>query len=199
VDVLHVPPAEPDASVELPTVERTGPAPTSSDVRPAQAPAPSSASWLRWAAAASAVVAAAGVAMITLPGAPSRSEAAAASTTAPAAAAPDTAAPTAAPTVTSAADPPASPATITVHVESTPPGALVSIDGAHVGRTPLDAPLPRGATAAEVVLALPGFQPLRTRVVPDVDQRMLLTLQPAPRAAHRPATRPTAPRVEKLP
>jgi eukaryotic-like serine/threonine-protein kinase len=206
-EVPHVPPAEPDADVELPTMERTGPPATSSDVRPAHLPlpaqAPRSRRWLRWAAGGGALVAAASVALMRLPSTTPSSAAEPASTSTPAPTTPpasDTAAPSAAPAAASAVDAAAaSPATISIHVESTPAGALVAVDGAPVGRTPLDAPLTRGSTPAEVVLTLPGFQPLRTRVVPDVDQRMLLTLQAAPRAAHRPAPRSAAPRVEKLP
>jgi hypothetical protein len=67
-----------------------------------------------------------------------------------------------------------------------------------VGSTPLDTRIARASSPVDVVLRRPGFAPLTTRVLPDVDQRLVLTLRaaasPAPRA--RPAPTPS---IEKLP
>jgi hypothetical protein len=73
----------------------------------------------------------------------------------------------------------APPATreVVIRVESTPAGALVSWNGEARGRTPLAVSVLRTIEPAELELALDGHETLREHVVPDVDQRLRLSLR----------------------
>ncbi len=88
--------------------------------------------------------------------------------------------------VPSASEPPA-PSDVLVRVESRPPGARVLTDGDDRGTTPLDLRLARGATSVRVELRLAGFTSTTQVVVPDADQKLVLSLAPAGR---RSAPRP---------
>ncbi|MEZ4263138.1 MAG: serine/threonine-protein kinase [Polyangiaceae bacterium] len=95
-------------------------------------------------------------------------------------------APPPAPAPTPAHDPPdpepppsAAPATsVTVRLETRPAGASVVVAGKTRGKTPVDLPFPRGERAVKVVLRRAGHRALTQSVVPDRDQKLLLTLQP---------------------
>ena len=86
----------------------------------------------------------------------------------------------ASPEVPRALEPPTAP-DILVHVESRPPGARVLTDGTERGLTPMDLRLARGATAVSLELRLAGFAPTTQVVVPDADQKLVLSLAPAGR------------------
>jgi serine/threonine-protein kinase len=73
------------------------------------------------------------------------------------------------------------PADILVHVESRPPGARVLTDGTERGITPVDLRLARGATPVLLELRRAGFAPTTQSVVPDTDQKLVLSLLPASR------------------
>jgi serine/threonine-protein kinase len=88
---------------------------------------------------------------------------------------------------------------VALHVESTPPGAKVMRGSVELGITPLDTKVPREAADVEIVLVLPGYLPLKLRTRPEADQRLVATLQAAPRMTRPPATRPTGAGIEKLP
>jgi hypothetical protein len=83
------------------------------------------------------------------------------------------------------AGPTAAPLTVAVHLETTPPGALVLLHGVQQGVTPLDLELPRSAEARDVELRHEGYATIVQHLTPDVDQKLLLTLQPAVPAADR--------------
>jgi serine/threonine-protein kinase len=73
----------------------------------------------------------------------------------------------------------------TVRIETIPSKASVFVNGTSKGVTPLDLKLPKGATPVDVELRHGGYQTLKERVVPDVDQKLRLTLvatAPTPRA-----------------
>jgi serine/threonine-protein kinase len=80
-----------------------------------------------------------------------------------------------------------------LHVETRPPGATVTIGSATRGVTPVDLTLPRSVEPVSLELRKSGYQPLTQSLVPDVDQRIVVSLDPmtGPRAG-RPTT-PSAP------
>jgi PEGA domain len=68
-------------------------------------------------------------------------------------------------------------------VETQPAGARVLLDGRDRGVTPLDVKLPRSASSLPLELRRSGYAPLLQTVVPDSDQRLLLSLHPRPGVA----------------
>jgi hypothetical protein len=91
-----------------------------------------------------------------------------------------------------------------LHVESTPSGADVRAGELGLGKTPLDATVPRGAEPVELSFELAGHQPASMRVVPTADQRLATSLQPLPqqrmpRPVVTAAPRATSAGIEKLP
>ncbi len=85
-------------------------------------------------------------------------------------------------------------AKVLVHVESQPSGANVLANGRDEGTTPLDLRLDRDTAAVTLELRKSGFASVFQPVVPDADQKLLLSLQPAPRTRpHTPA--PKTPRT----
>jgi serine/threonine protein kinase len=74
--------------------------------------------------------------------------------------------------------PVSSPATVTLKVASTPPGADVFFAGENAsrGQTPLALTLPRSDRAALVTVKLRGYDPQSSEVTPDSDSRLMLTL-----------------------
>lgn len=72
------------------------------------------------------------------------------------------------------------PATsVKVTLETRPAGARVLLAGKPRGRTPVDLTLPRSDAPVKVELRRPGHRPLVQQIVPDRDQKLLLSLQPA--------------------
>jgi serine/threonine-protein kinase len=75
---------------------------------------------------------------------------------------------------------------IQLYVESDPPGALVRVDGRAAGTTPCHLALERAASPVELSIAVEGLAEVRDRIVPDLDQRVLIVLAPG---AGRPTKR----------
>ena len=73
---------------------------------------------------------------------------------------------------------PAEPATITLHVASSPPGATVEGPDGTLGRTPLEMPWPRASDPLALRFVLEGHEPWSEEVVPDADQRIRVRLLP---------------------
>ena len=186
--VTSVPSADTDRAVELPSVDDL---PTAVDVpaRPAARRA-----WLTWAAGglAGSLALGAAIALLRRPDPPAIAAPPAVTATASASLPPAVTAP-------AIAEPAAPSAEVTIHVETTPPGARASIAGRDLGPTPLEARVARGSTPVDLVLRRSGFEPLSTAVTPDVDQRLVLTLRPLPASVRPAAPRATAPAIEKLP
>ncbi len=98
-----------------------------------------------------------------------------------------------------ASDPPPSAATpprtevvrtnVSVEIESTPPGAEIELDGRAVGRTPADVVVPRAGTPIAVRIDLAGHEPHVEEIVPDVDQRLRIVLEPVRGPRRPPATK----------
>jgi hypothetical protein len=66
--------------------------------------------------------------------------------------------------------------TVVIHIETLPPGVLVSTGGVERGTTPLDLRLDRGSEPVELVLEHTGYVRHTELVTPDVEQRFRLTL-----------------------
>jgi serine/threonine-protein kinase len=75
------------------------------------------------------------------------------------------------------------PATVTVRLVTIPPGATVNLAGDPSGTTPVELELDRGDQALGLTLSLQGYETHEDQIVPDVDQRLRLTLrrEPVPR------------------
>jgi serine/threonine-protein kinase len=74
-----------------------------------------------------------------------------------------------------------------LHIDTVPSRATILIDGAKKGLSPLDLRLPKSGEAVMVEIRQKGYLPLKERVVPDVNQRLKLTLV----AVKGPVTAPT--------
>jgi serine/threonine-protein kinase len=73
---------------------------------------------------------------------------------------------------------PAASATVSIRVESDPPGAEVAgPDGALLGTTPLSTSLPRGSEPVTFTLSKEGYAPSRQSVTPDRDLAALVSLR----------------------
>ena len=83
-----------------------------------------------------------------------------------------------------------------VAIETRPPKATVSIGGVVKGVSPLELRLPKGHAPVTLEISRPGYQTLRETVVPDVDQRLRLTLLVA--AAPRTSTSAPAPTYHRF-
>jgi len=81
---------------------------------------------------------------------------------------------------------PAESETVAVSFASTPPGAELVVDGEVRGLTPTTLTVPRSATPVDVALRLDGHQTATERIVPDVDQRLRVRLDPEPAAEDEP-------------
>lgn len=161
-----------------------------------------------WASAVSLVVAlvAAGVLMTRRPAA---APDAASPTPAASAALVDTAsAPVEEPLPASSAD--ATPADaglerVVLHVETSPPGAVVRVQGRRVGRTPCDVHLAKSSRKVRVEIYRAGFSTVVQELVPDVDQRLVVPLRGLPRSGRgaastsRPPARPPTAEIPVFP
>jgi serine/threonine-protein kinase len=178
-DVTHVPVGEVDENVELPSVvaETRAEAPAAS--APTRAP-----SLLR-----RAVVAGFAIAGATLGGALALAWRAPPEAAAPKPTTEVSAALPAAVTASSTPPAPVAPAEITLHVDTQPSGARVLLESLDRGATPLDLKVPRGRSALSLELRRAGYLPLVQPIVPDTDQRLVLSLRPRPSA---PASAPAA-------
>ena len=73
----------------------------------------------------------------------------------------------------------ATPASVSLRVESDPPGAAVhGPDGALLGHTPLSLPLPPSGRSFTLTVRKPGFQEARQTLTPDRDTASLIMLRP---------------------
>jgi serine/threonine-protein kinase len=77
---------------------------------------------------------------------------------------------------------PAAPKEVTVAVDTSPAGARVLVAGEERGVTPLRLGLPATGEVVPFELLLDRYEPYRLDVRTDVDQRVVLTLQPVPAA-----------------
>lgn len=75
---------------------------------------------------------------------------------------------------------PAMPTEITVELTSKPAGASAWIGSAYHGDTPLSVVLPRQTEPVDLRLELEGHEVLQQTIVPDVDQRLTLSLSANP-------------------
>lgn len=193
----HIPAAELDDSIELPAVDEHVEIPTASDV-PARATAPRR-GWVAWTMGG--LTAALGVAALlvfatTRPVAAPPVDLAVSAPRGPLPPAP------AAPSATALPEeplPPSLSSDVALRIETLPPGARVSIEGRDLGTTPLDTRFPRGSRPIEIVLRRPGFLPLTTSTLPDVDQRLVLTLRGGGQPSRTSERHRVAPTIEKLP
>jgi eukaryotic-like serine/threonine-protein kinase len=76
-----------------------------------------------------------------------------------------------------------------IHVETSPPKAVVLINGTKKGTSPLDVHLPKNTAPVWIEIKHPGYVSIKERVVPDQNQKLRLTLQ----AERGPAAPPAAP------
>ena len=73
--------------------------------------------------------------------------------------------------------PPPEATDVQVRIVTSPPGAAVTIGGSQRGVTPIELTLPRGDAPLTATMTLEGYEPQEERIVPDVDQRLRLTLR----------------------
>jgi serine/threonine-protein kinase len=81
---------------------------------------------------------------------------------------------------------------VTVRIETTPPGARVVVAGHEHGDTPYDLRLARGTREVKIELRRAGYVPLGQSVIPDKDQKLVLTMQATPRMKPVAKPKPTA-------
>jgi serine/threonine-protein kinase len=133
----------------------------------------------------------AGVASIVSPrrGGAVTSSSAAPTASASAALAPVTAPASAAPEQSASAAP---AAPVVLRVETSPAKAHVFVGGTERGLSPLDVRIDRGTEAVVLEIKRDGYQTISEPVVPDVDQRLRLTLIPTPTVGAAPPPKPSA-------
>jgi serine/threonine-protein kinase len=180
--VTHLPSAESDSTIDIPVADEGSVIRSTADV--VTAPAPPS----RRGVALPVAIAALGVAVLALAwreGSRSTvappSDPVASSESRPASAPPSA---TDAPAVQPVED---ARTEVVIHVETTPPGARVRIAGRESGPTPTDVRVPRGRDALEIEIAREGHAPLVQTLVPDMDQKLVLSLVPLARGRAAPA------------
>ena len=84
---------------------------------------------------------------------------------------------------------PAPPGSVLVHVESKPRGARVFVDGNDRGAAPLDLHFARGTSTIALELRRTGYDAVHQTIVPDADQKILLSLTPSgPKGRAKPPT-----------
>jgi hypothetical protein len=190
--LTHIPPGEVDLSVEIPVVTpHTG----------FEAHQPTTASrWEQRVGGESRLPGARrGIALVALavvgigagvfglraqhqsPAAPVGAGSASTSGPVPSAAEAPVTAPSAMPPATAAASP------VILHIETRPAAAHVFFQGADRGASPVDLSIDRGKSPVGLELRAQGFTTLTETVVPDMDQRLVLTLSPATVAVRHPS------------
>jgi hypothetical protein len=65
---------------------------------------------------------------------------------------------------------------VTLDIESTPPGAHITVGGEARGVTPLALAIPQGTEPIEVTLDLAGYRTITERITPDMNQRVRVVL-----------------------
>jgi serine/threonine protein kinase len=170
-DVTHIPVGEVDENVELPSIAvEMRPEVMATDARVENRSGPPRATVGALAIAAAILLAVLAFVWRSAPGeaAPGASTRAGVSAAPP----PVAAAPSASSTASEA------PAEITLHIETQPVGAHVLLDNVDRGATPLDVKVRRGSSTLSLELKRPGYLPLVQSIVPDADQRLVLSLRP---------------------
>jgi serine/threonine-protein kinase len=92
------------------------------------------------------------------------------------------------PQVGPVSEPPATEAV--VHIDTTPPSAHVFVAGSDRGATPVEVRLARGSDPVALEIRKTGYVTVTEKVVPDEDQRLVLTLSPASPSRHPGAKNP---------
>ena len=77
---------------------------------------------------------------------------------------------------------------VVLHIETVPAGARIFMAGQAHGQSPADVRLPKGGEPVTLELQRDGYARWRQTVVPDVDQRFVITLQSLSRARPRAPT-----------
>ena len=77
-----------------------------------------------------------------------------------------------------------------VSIDTVPPRATILVGGVKRGVSPLELRFPKSSEPLTVEIRHPGYAALRERVVPNVHQRLKLTLTPAPRVPPPASGRP---------
>jgi hypothetical protein len=113
------------------------------------------------------------VAMPVVPSAPSPSSTTATGSTTVGDTAPAT------PTASAAATTNSAPEETVLSIETIPARSAIFIDGAKVGVSPADLKVPKSNEAIRLELRHPGYVALREQIVPNVNQRLKLTLTAA--------------------
>jgi hypothetical protein len=90
------------------------------------------------------------------------------------------------------------PAMITVHLESTPPGASITKDGVELGVTPFDHQFPEEKSSVSYTLRLDGYRDQKVKVAGDQSTSKAVELKPKavakPRCASKPKDKPAGTR-----
>lgn len=73
----------------------------------------------------------------------------------------------------------AAPTKVVLHIETVPAKATVLVNGAKQGVSPTDLRLDQSDEAVTIEIRRPGYVTVKERVVPDVNQKLRLTLVPA--------------------
>jgi eukaryotic-like serine/threonine-protein kinase len=81
----------------------------------------------------------------------------------------------------------ASDQTTTVHLETSPAKATIYVNNTKKGVSPFDLKLTKSSEPVIIEIRHPGYQTLKERVVPDMNQKLKLTLAPAHGAPPAPA------------
>jgi hypothetical protein len=87
-----------------------------------------------------------------------------------------------------AAVPDAAPVQVVLAIESEPSGAVVTLDGRSLGKTPLDARVEPDGREHTVTFELVGFRPEARQVLVDRDRALAVALKRRDRATARPPT-----------
>ena len=90
---------------------------------------------------------------------------------------------------------PTVPDEIRLHIDSSPPGAIVTLDGKRLGRTPIDAQLPPVDGDGQIQLELRGYRTVRRAIARDRDGELRVSLQRE--EVRRPQSRPEPRRSER--
>lgn len=174
-DVSRVPEAEVDEHIELPTLDEVNPSVVS---KAAEAISLSQSTPKRGrltslvAIGAAAFVLAGAAVVLVMNRAPTQPPVPAADSALPP---PPASSPVASPSA-SVVPHTSVPTSVTLHIESVPSGATVSLGGEVKGTTPLDLQVGRGDAPVELSLVLSGYHVLAEKILPDVDQRLRLVM-----------------------
>jgi eukaryotic-like serine/threonine-protein kinase len=86
----------------------------------------------------------------------------------------------------------ASPSVVAIHVETSPPNAHILLGLTDRGTAPVDLQIDRGDAPLKIQVRHDGFRTLEQTIVPNVDQKLVLTLVALPATTKHPAEKPAA-------